>query len=148
MIPALEGAEFVRLGQMHRNTFINSPALLRPTLQFTERADLLFAGQLVGSEGYVGSTAGGLLAGINATRLLAAQPPVDMPQETMMGALFHYVTHTESRHFQPMKANFGLMLPLDPPVRNKGARYQAYAHRALGSLGSWMAEAAIEPVMG
>jgi methylenetetrahydrofolate--tRNA-(uracil-5-)-methyltransferase len=140
MIPGLEKAEFVRLGQMHRNTFINSPVLLRPTLQFKGRDDLFFAGQIIGSEGYVGSAAGGLLAGINVARWVAGQPALIMPETTMMGALFHYVTHTDPQGFQPMKANFGLMPPLANRVRNKRARYQAYADRALTTLGAFMTD--------
>ncbi len=140
MIPGLEQAEFVRLGQMHRNTFINSPALLRPTLQWRNRDDLFFAGQLIGTEGYVGSTAGGLLAGMNLARLVAGQEPLVMPRVTMMGALFHYVTHAEPKDFQPMKANFGIMPPLQSRVRRKRERYQKYAERALAALESWMAE--------
>jgi methylenetetrahydrofolate--tRNA-(uracil-5-)-methyltransferase len=139
LIPGLEGAEFVRLGQMHRNTFLNSPTLLRPTLQWRERDDLFFAGQITGSEGYVGSTAGGLLAGINLARLLSGLPPAVLPAETMIGALFHYVTHADPKAFQPMKANFGLLPDLNPPVRSKTERYQAYAARALSSLQAWIA---------
>ena len=138
MIPGLEEAEFVRLGQMHRNTFINSPALLRPTLQWRDRDDLFFAGQLIGTEGYVGSAAGGLLAGVNLARLVAGREPAVMPETTMMGALFHYVTHAEPRDFQPMKANFGIIPPLQPKVRRKKERYQKYAERALAALAAWM----------
>jgi len=140
LIPGLEKAEFVRLGQMHRNTFLNSPTLLRPTLQWRDRSDLFFAGQIVGSEGYVGSTAGGLLAGINMARLLSGLVPVPAPPISMLGAIFHYVTHAESKDFQPMKANFGLLPTLQPAVRNKRARYQAYSERALTALDSWRAE--------
>ncbi|NOZ70991.1 MAG: methylenetetrahydrofolate--tRNA-(uracil(54)-C(5))-methyltransferase (FADH(2)-oxidizing) TrmFO, partial [Chloroflexi bacterium] len=138
--PGLEEAEFIRLGQMHRNTFINSPKLLRPTLQWHERDDLFFAGQIIGSEGYVGSTAGGLLAGINMARLLQGQEPVPLPRETMAGAVFHYVTHADPAEFQPMKANFGLMPPLDPPVRNKRERYRQYSQRALAALEAWITQ--------
>ena len=137
MIPGLEQAEFVRLGQMHRNTFINAPALLRSTLQWRDRDDLFFAGQLVGTEGYVGSAAGGLLAGINLARLVTGREPVTMPGSTMMGALFYYITHAESKEFQPMKANFGIMPRLQPHVRRKRERYQKYAERALGALDAW-----------
>lgn len=140
MIPGLENAEFVRLGQMHRNTFINSPVLLRPTLQFKGRDDLFFAGQIIGTEGYVGSAAGGLWAGVNMARWLAGQEPLVLPRTTMMGALFHYVTHAEPKYFQPMKANFGLMPPLEESVRNKGARYAAYAERSLHDLEAFIAE--------
>ena len=137
MIPGLAQAEFVRYGQMHRNTFINSPTLLRPTMQFRGRADLFFAGQIAGVEGYIGNTATGWVAGVNAARLLRGMEPVVLPQETMMGALCHYVTHAEPGGFQPMKANFGLMPPLSPPVRRKRERYRAYAERSLGVLGDW-----------
>ncbi len=134
MIPGLEQAEFMRYGMMHRNTYINSPVLLRPTLQFRSRPDLFFAGQITGVEGYVGNAATGLLAGINAARYLRGQEPVALPPTTMLGALCHYVTHAEPKDFQPMKANFGLMPPLGRNIRHKQARYQAYAERALQDL--------------
>jgi methylenetetrahydrofolate--tRNA-(uracil-5-)-methyltransferase len=134
MIPGLEQAEFVRYGMMHRNTYLNSPTLLLPTLQFRHRDDLFFAGQITGVEGYVGNAATGLLAGLNAARLLRGQPPVTLPPTTMLGALCHYVTHAEPKDFQPMKANFGLMPPLASKVRSKPARYQAYVRRALQDL--------------
>ena len=137
LIPGLEEAEFVRLGQMHRNTFINSPLLLEPSLQFRTRPDLFFAGQITGSEGYVSAAAGGLLAGLNAVRVIRGQPPLAPPPETMMGALLHYVTHAEPDQFQPMKANFGLLPSLYPLVRNKRRRYDAYAKRSLAALGAW-----------
>ncbi len=146
LIPGLEHAEFVRLGQMHRNTFINSPRLLRPTLQFQGRDELFCAGQIIGSEGYVGSTAGGLLAGINAARVLHGLSPLTLPPVTMMGALFHYVTHAEPAHFQPMKANFGLLPPLEEPVRNKGARYHAYGDRSLAVLDTFLQATGFQPV--
>jgi methylenetetrahydrofolate--tRNA-(uracil-5-)-methyltransferase len=142
MIPGLEHAEFVRFGQMHRNTFINSPRLLRPTLQWHDRDDLFFAGQITGTEGYVGSTAGGLLAGLNAARVAQGLPPLTLPPTTMMGALFHYVTRTDpsdgstalTTSFQPMKANFGLLPALESPPRDKRQRNAAYAARALADL--------------
>lgn len=134
MIPGLENAEFMRYGMMHRNTYINSPRLLEPTLQWHNRPDLFFAGQITGVEGYVGNAATGLLAGINAARLLDGQQPVTLPPTTMLGALCHYVTHAEPKDFQPMKANFGLMPPLPRKIRNKQARYRAYVERALADL--------------
>jgi methylenetetrahydrofolate--tRNA-(uracil-5-)-methyltransferase len=134
LIPGLERAEFVRYGQMHRNTFINSPTLLRPTMQFRTRDDLLFAGQITGSEGYVGSTATGLVAGVNAAHLARGRMPVSFPPTTMLGALCEYICTADPGRFQPMKANFGLLPPLDPPVRKKRERYAAYAHRALTDL--------------
>lgn len=134
MIPGLENAEFMRYGMMHRNTYINSPRLLEPTLQWRNRPDLFFAGQITGVEGYVGNAATGLLAGINAARLLDGQQPVTLPPTTMLGALCHYVTRAEPKDFQPMKANFGLMPPLPRKIRNKQARYRAYVERALNDL--------------
>ena len=139
LIPGLENAEFVRFGQMHRNTFVNSPVLLRPTMQFHSRDDLFFAGQIMGVEGYVGNAGTGLLAGVNAARLLGGQPLLTLPLDTMLGALAHYVTHADPADFQPMKANFGLLPPLDPPVRNKRQRQAAYARRALASLDDCLA---------
>jgi methylenetetrahydrofolate--tRNA-(uracil-5-)-methyltransferase len=134
LIPGLEQAEFVRFGQMHRNTFINSPTLLRPTMQLQERPDLLLAGQITGTEGYIGSVGSGLVAGINAARLIEGKEAVTFPATTMIGGLCDYVCTADPDNFQPMKANFGLMPPLDPPVRNKRARYAAYARRALTDL--------------
>lgn len=133
-IPGLEGAEFMRYGMMHRNTYLNSPTLLCPTLQFRARPDLFFAGQITGVEGYVGNAATGLLAGLNAARRRRGQSPVILPPTIMMGALCHYVTHAEPKDFQPMKANFGLMPPLERPIRHKQTRYQAYSERALRDL--------------
>jgi methylenetetrahydrofolate--tRNA-(uracil-5-)-methyltransferase len=141
LIPGLEQAEFVRFGQMHRNTFINSPMMLRPTMQFKERDDLFFAGQITGTEGYVGSVASGLLAGVNAARLAMEQPLVSFPLTTMIGALANYICSADPHGFQPMKANFGLVPPVDPPVRRKRERYAAYAHRALSDLVSFVTDA-------
>jgi methylenetetrahydrofolate--tRNA-(uracil-5-)-methyltransferase len=133
LIPGLRNAEFLRYGMMHRNTYINSPQLLQPTLQYRGRADLFFAGQIIGVEGYMGNAATGLLAGINAARLLSGQHPVIMPTVTMLGALCHYITHAETKHFQPMKANYGLFVT--PPARmGKLERYQWYSQRALTTL--------------
>jgi methylenetetrahydrofolate--tRNA-(uracil-5-)-methyltransferase len=146
MIPGLEQAEFMRLGQMHRNTFINSPSLLQATLQARSRDDLFFAGQISGTEGYVGSAAGGLWAGCNAARLVHGLAPLTLPNTTMMGALFAYITQADPRYFQPMKSNFGLMPELETHVRNKGDRYLAYAQRALQALEGFMAEHGLSPV--
>lgn len=133
LIPGLEKAEFMRYGMMHRNTYINAPQLLQPTLQYRGRADLFFAGQITGVEGYMGNAATGLLAGINAARFLQGQLPVIMPPTTMLGALCHYVTHAEAKNFQPMKANFGL---LPPPQQElpKSQRYKWYSERALTAM--------------
>jgi methylenetetrahydrofolate--tRNA-(uracil-5-)-methyltransferase len=133
-IPGLENAEFVRMGEMHRNTFINAPTLLQPTMQFRSRDTLYFAGQITGVEGYMGNIATGLVAAVNLARRLEGQSPWVLPPVTMLGALCHYVTHAEAKHFQPMKANFGILPELDPPVRDKRQRYTAYAARALDAM--------------
>lgn len=141
MIPGLENAEFERYGQMHRNTFIASPKLLRPTLQHVARDDLFFAGQIIGVEGYVGNIATGLLAGLNAARLLQHKTLITLPRETMLGALCHYVTHASLKDFQPMKANFGIFPPLNLTTKiGKRERGQAYAERASNSLENFLEE--------
>jgi methylenetetrahydrofolate--tRNA-(uracil-5-)-methyltransferase len=131
MIPGLQKARFIRYGQMHRNTFINSPRLLDPTLQYRYRSNLFFAGQITGVEGYLGNIATGLLAGVNAARMLDGNEPIVLPQTTMLGALCHYVTHADAKSFQPMKANLGLLPPLDDGIRRKRReRARVYAERA------------------
>lgn len=134
LIPGLENAEFVRMGQMHRNTFINSPTLLHPTMQFRRRDDLYFSGQITGVEGYVGNIATGLVAAVNLARRLSGQPEWVLPPTTMLGALCHYVTHAEPERFQPMKANFGILPELPRLIKNKRDRYAAYVERALFDL--------------
>ncbi|RIK28839.1 MAG: methylenetetrahydrofolate--tRNA-(uracil(54)-C(5))-methyltransferase (FADH(2)-oxidizing) TrmFO [Anaerolineae bacterium] len=135
MIPGLENAEFMRYGQMHRNTFIASPKLLRPTLQHITRDDLFFAGQITGVEGYMGNIATGLLAGVNAARLYHGEAPLTLPQTTMLGALCHYVTHADLKDFQPMKANFGILPPIEFTSKiGKRERGAAYAERSLAEL--------------
>jgi len=134
LIPGLERAEFVRYGQMHRNTFISAPLLLEPTMAFRGRPGLFFAGQITGVEGYVGSVGSGWVAGVNAARFVLGQEPLALPRTTMLGALCGYVSGADPATFQPMKANFGLLPPLSPPVRNKRKRYRAYAARAITDL--------------
>jgi methylenetetrahydrofolate--tRNA-(uracil-5-)-methyltransferase len=135
LIPGLEQAEFMRYGQMHRNTFIASPKLLRPTLQHIQRDDLFFAGQITGVEGYMGNIATGLLAGINAARTDHRDEPITLPSTTMLGALCHYVTHADLKDFQPMKANFGILPPIEVNLKlGKRERGMAYAERALSDL--------------
>jgi methylenetetrahydrofolate--tRNA-(uracil-5-)-methyltransferase len=139
MIPGLENAEFERFGQMHRNTFIASPKLLRPSLQHITRDDLFFAGQITGVEGYMGNIATGLLAGINTARLLQGGLPLVLPNETMLGALCHYITHADLKDFQPMKANFGILPPLELEKRTgKRERGQLYADRAANALANYI----------
>lgn len=135
MIPGLENAEFARYGQMHRNTFIYSPAVLLPTLQHKERLDLFFAGQITGVEGYAGNIATGLLAGWNAARVFAGQSPLTLPAETMVGALCQYITRASAQDFQPMKANYGILPSLeDESIRGRRSRAVEYSRRALAVL--------------
>jgi len=137
LIPALRSAEFVRYGVMHRNTFINSPKVLNASFQCKDEQRIFLAGQLTGVEGYVESTASGLLAGINAARFALGQEVLAMPRETMLGSLAHYIDAADPGHFQPMNANFGILPVLDPPVRGKKDRKLAYAKRALDTLESF-----------
>jgi methylenetetrahydrofolate--tRNA-(uracil-5-)-methyltransferase len=133
MIPGLEKADFARFGQMHRNTFINSPSLLSPTMQLKERQDLFFAGQITGVEGYAGNIATGLLAGVNFARLYRGQELLVFPTTTMIGALCYYITHADAENFQPMKANFGILPDLDESkgwIRGKQERSKHFSSRA------------------
>ncbi len=144
MIPGLGQAEFARYGQMHRNTFIASPELLLPTLQLKARPEVFFAGQITGAEGYLGNIATGLLAGFNAARLLNDQHTIELPKDTMLGALCHYITHAALKDFQPMKANYGIL----PELENEphlGRRERAHAHRDLSkaSLSSVLESVAV-----
>jgi methylenetetrahydrofolate--tRNA-(uracil-5-)-methyltransferase len=140
MIPGMERARFARFGQMHRNTFLNSPRLLRPTLQHRSREGLLFAGQITGVEGYLGNIATGLLAGVNAARIAAGARPLELPEDTMLGALLRYITRAEPEHFQPMKANLGLLPSMGGrvPRRERGMRK---GDRALEALSNAWTEA-------
>jgi methylenetetrahydrofolate--tRNA-(uracil-5-)-methyltransferase len=137
MIPGLEHAEFVRLGSMHRNTFINAPRLLCPTFQMREELRLLFAGQITGVEGYVESAASGFIAGVNAARLALGQGPLTPPSTTALGALVRHITNAELRHFQPMNVNYGLFPELPGRVKKKEKR-ALLAGRALADLTEWM----------
>lgn len=134
LIPGLEKAEFVRLGVMHRNTFINSPKALRSTLQMVDNNNVFFAGQITGVEGYVESAASGLVAGINSARLLAGLELLVFPRETAHGALCQYITNTDAKHFQPMNINFGLLPPLEQRIKDKKVKNGLIAQRALLAL--------------
>lgn len=134
LIPGLENAEFVRYGVMHRNTFINSPRLLKSTYQFRGRDTLFFAGQMTGVEGYVESAASGLIAGLNAGRLARGLELLPLPADTTLGSMAEYITTADFRHFQPMNANFGLFPPLDHRVRSKKEKNDKIAARALDSI--------------
>jgi methylenetetrahydrofolate--tRNA-(uracil-5-)-methyltransferase len=137
MIPGLGQAEFLRYGSIHRNTYIASPLLLGPTLQFRGDPGLLFAGQLIGVEGYTESVGAGLLAGLNAARLLTGAPPVTLPPETLLGAILRYVTEAAPPDFAPMNVNFGLLPPLPRVIRDRRRRAEALAERALAALEAW-----------
>lgn len=134
MIPGLENAQFVRYGVMHRNTYLRSPEFLNATYQTKKRSDLLFAGQMTGVEGYVESAASGLYAGINAALIAQGKEPVIFPEETMMGAMAHYITHASPKHFQPINANFGIIPRLEKRIREKRERNLALSQRALTVL--------------
>ena len=137
LIPGLENAEFLRFGSIHRNSYLNAPAALLPHLALRDDSLALFAGQLTGVEGYTESTATGLLAGINLSRLLAGDEPVLPPPTTMLGALYRYMREADPRHFQPMNANFGLVDDLGERVRDKRARKERLAERALATMTEW-----------
>ena len=137
MIPGLEKAEFVRFGVMHRNTFLESPKLLLPTLQFIKRETLLAAGQITGTEGYAAAAAGGLLAGINASLLAKGKKTITFPDESMIGSLINFISNRnqifanqKNYKFQPMPASFGLVPELTERIKDKRLRYKAYQERS------------------
>lgn len=133
MIPGLQNAEFVKYGVMHRNTYLNAPQLLNARYQLKNRPSLFFAGQMTGVEGYVESISSGMVAGLNVVRQMRQEKPLILPEETVIGALAHYIS-TEKEKFQPMNANFGILPPLPQKIRDKKAKYQAYAERSLQRL--------------
>ncbi len=134
LIPGLENADIVRYGVMHRNTFINSPNLLKATYQYKDRENLFFAGQMTGVEGYVESAASGLIAGFNAARLMKDEEPLVFPEETALGSLANYITTANPDNFQPMNANFGLFPPLETRIKGKKERNETIANRALETI--------------
>ncbi len=138
MIPALKNAEYVRYGVMHRNTFLNSPGLLGADYAMLDDPELFFAGQMTGVEGYMESAGSGLLAGINAARRFNGESSLILPRETMLGALANYISCSESKDFQPMGANLGILPPLEEHIRDKRERAAAYAQRALKLLGQYI----------
>lgn len=142
-IPGLENVSIVRYGVMHRNTFINSPTLLNPTLQTRSREDLFFAGQITGTEGYTESIASGLLAGINIAKYLNGEPLLELPKNTMLGALTHYITNPEHENFQPINSNWGIVPPVELPKKerkNKKLKGQLMSDRAISSLKAYLNE--------
>jgi methylenetetrahydrofolate--tRNA-(uracil-5-)-methyltransferase len=138
MIPGLENAEFLRFGMIHRNTYVNSPTVLRDTWQTRMRDDLFFAGQMSGVEGYVESAASGLIAGRNAAALVLGERPSAAPRTTAIGALAYYASHADPKHYVPSNIAFGLIPPLDQRVKNKKDRNVAISQRALEDLDAWL----------
>src|SRR5580765_5308255 len=145
MIPGLEQAEFVRLGMIHRNTYINAPTVLNDTWQTRTRADLFFAGQVSGVEGYVESAASGLIAGRNAARMARGEDPAAPPRTTAIGALGFYVSHADARHYQPSNITFGIMPPLTSPPSSRADRQMATSQRALADLDCWRSDVETTP---
>lgn len=146
MVPGLQEAEFLRFGSIHRNSYLNAPATLTPHLSLKDAPRVLFAGQLTGVEGYTESSATGLLAGVNLSRMLRGEAPVLPPPTTMMGALYRYLREADPRHFQPMNANYGLVDALADPPRDKMDRKAAMAARALADHAAWLASHALDVV--
>jgi methylenetetrahydrofolate--tRNA-(uracil-5-)-methyltransferase len=143
MIPGLENAEFLRYGSIHRNSYLNSPAALTPHLSARDDETLLFAGQLTGVEGYTESSATGLVAGINLSRMLSGAPPEVPPVDTMLGALYRYLREADPKHFQPMNANFGLLDEPPEKIRDKKKKREMFAERALEAMKQWRDAAAV-----
>jgi methylenetetrahydrofolate--tRNA-(uracil-5-)-methyltransferase len=138
MIPGLANAEFLRYGSIHRNSYLNSPGTLTPHLSARDDDTLLFAGQITGVEGYTESSATGLLAGINLSRMLSGLPPELPPPVTMLGALYRYLREADPKHFQPMNANFGLLDDLPEQIRDKKKKREMFAERALSEMSAWV----------
>ncbi len=140
MIPGLENARFLRYGQIHRNTYINSPELLLPTLQMKAHPRVLFAGQICGVEGYVESIAAGLMAGVHAASLAMGAVPIAPPRATAFGSLVHYITHADVKDFQPANITFDLLPPLETRVRDRQQRHRLQCERALREFDQWLVE--------
>jgi methylenetetrahydrofolate--tRNA-(uracil-5-)-methyltransferase len=145
LIPGLENARFLRYGQIHRNTYINSPALLNSTLQMKAHPNVLFAGQICGVEGYVESIATGLMAGMNAAALAADSEPVPPPRATAFGSLVHYITRAESKNFQPANITFDLLPALDRKIRDRKERHRLQCELALHAFEEWLRRAEVQP---
>jgi methylenetetrahydrofolate--tRNA-(uracil-5-)-methyltransferase len=145
LIPGLESARFLRYGQIHRNTYINSPTLLGPTLQMKDHPHVLFAGQICGVEGYVESIATGLIAGMNAAALATGGEPAPPPRATAFGSLVHYITHAESKNFQPANITFDLLPALDRKVRDRKERHRLQCGLALQEFAAWLQRTSLQP---
>lgn len=138
MIPALKNAEFLRYGVMHRNTFIDSPRLLMGDFSFRERSNLFFAGQITGVEGYMESASSGIMAGLNMARYLRGKETLILPGTSMIGALQRYISDESVKNFQPMGANFGVLPPIEPKIRDKQQRYAALSLRGLEDMRAYL----------
>jgi methylenetetrahydrofolate--tRNA-(uracil-5-)-methyltransferase len=143
LIPGLENGKFLRFGQIHRNTYINSPALLMPTQQMIAHPNVLFAGQICGVEGYVESIATGMLAGMHAAAMVAREMPIAPPRVTALGSLVHYITQADPKKFQPANITFDLLPPLEKKVRDRKLRHQIQCELALGELRTWLDRPAV-----
>jgi methylenetetrahydrofolate--tRNA-(uracil-5-)-methyltransferase len=148
LIPGLENARFLRYGQIHRNTYINSPVLLRPTLQMKVHPRVLFAGQICGVEGYVESIATGLMAGMHAAALAGGDEPVPPPRASAFGSLTNYVTNADAKHFQPANITFDLLPPLDKKIRDRKERHRLQCELALNEFEKWIKDAAVTSITG
>lgn len=146
MIPGLANAEFLRYGSIHRNSYVNSPSVLTSALTLRDDPRIYLAGQITGVEGYTESTASGILAGINLSRVLNDRDPIIPPTNTMIGALYRYLREADPRHFQPMNANFGLVDELGEHIRDKRVKKERMAERAVREMRAWRDEMSIEPV--
>jgi methylenetetrahydrofolate--tRNA-(uracil-5-)-methyltransferase len=139
LIPGLENARFLRYGQIHRNTYLNGPALLTETLQMKQHPRVLFAGQISGVEGYVESIATGLLAGLHAAALAEGAGPIAAPRASAFGSLAHYITHADAKNFQPANITFDLLPPLEEKVRDRARRHRLQCEHALNEFDRWLA---------
>jgi len=144
LIPGLENARFLRYGQIHRNTYINAPTLLRETLQMKDHPGVFFAGQICGVEGYVESIATGLLAGIHVAAMVSGVETSPAPRASAFGSLTHYVTHADARNFQPANITFDLLPPLDRKIRDRKERHRMQCEAALKEFDAWLAS--ISPI--
>jgi methylenetetrahydrofolate--tRNA-(uracil-5-)-methyltransferase len=145
LIPGLENARFLRYGQIHRNTYINAPALLTPTLQMKAHPRVLFAGQICGVEGYVESIATGLIAGINAAALATGTAPLPPPRASAFGSLVNYVTQADPKNFQPANITFDLLPPLEVKIRDRKDRHRRQCERALQDFDAWLSRVGCAP---
>lgn len=144
LIPGLADAEFLRWGSIHRNSYLNFPGCLSESGALRHRAEMVFAGQLTGVEGYTESAASGILAGVNLARVIRGEAPVVPPPTTILGGLYRYLRESDPRHFQPMNSNWGLVDPLSRRIGDKRARREALAERAQADFGDWMAAHGLE----